>query len=100
MPYDTVKTGRSAMTASNENPGAPTPIGKAVRARKDVPAYLFLGGWGDGWDLLHSGALIYMVEVEGDLIRFLAGPEPPGPLGTFRTGGLIHISRFRDFEEL
>jgi hypothetical protein len=87
------------MSTTNENSGAPIPIGKAVRATKNVPVYLFLGGWGDGWDLLHAGALIYLVQIEGDLIRFLAGPEPPETPETFREGGLIHISRIPDFEE-
>lgn len=87
------------MHTTNENPGTPIPMGKAVRATKDIPAYLFLGGWGDGWSLLHAGALIYLLQIEGNLIRFLAGPEPPGPPGTYREGGFIHISRIRDFEE-
>jgi len=82
-----------------ENSDTTVPIGKAVRATKDVPVYLYLGGWGDGWGTLHAGALIYLAEVEEDSIRFWAGPEPPGPPGAIRAGGLVEVCHLTDFED-
>ena len=81
------------------NHEAGIPIGKAIRTKTDVLAYLFLGGWGDGWDLLHAGAVIHPAAIEGGLIRFWVGPEPPGPPSVGRPGGLIPASQFPDFED-
>lgn len=78
-------------------------LGRPVRVVKEVPVYAFAGGWGDGWIVLHPGALLRMEgrdAKEPELLIFASGPEPIGPRGTGRTGGLVHISRLDSFVDL
>jgi len=77
-----------------------TPIGKAVKALKEVPVYLFLNGWGDGPSFLRPGSQIWLDVTDGEMVDYLSGPRPPGPYGEPRTGGMFRVSFLSYFEEL
>ena len=64
-------------------------IDRPATAARDVPAYLALGGWGDGPGWLRKGAQIWLTFVEGEVVHYLSGPRPPA-LGEIREGGTIH----------
>lgn len=81
-----------------ESMTATTPIGMPAQAREDVTAYLFLGGWGDGWGMVRHGAQVYLVAQEGDQVRFLAGFQPPSGLTDGRPGGMFATSRLQSFD--
>ena len=74
---------------------------RAVRSLENVPAYLSLCGWGDGPSFVYKGALIFLVERQGDLIHYLDGPQTPSAPGEIRTGGSFGVADldcFEDFE--
>ena len=64
-------------------------IDRPATAARDVPAYLDLGGWGDGPGWLRKGAQIWLTFAEGEVVHYLSGPRPPVP-GEIRVGGTIH----------
>jgi hypothetical protein len=74
------------------------PIGKPATARIDVPIYIQLMGWGDGWDTLQAGSHVYLVEKEGNQVRFLAGWRP-GRAGS-REGGFFAVDQLGCFDEV
>lgn len=64
-------------------------IGKAVRVKENIPAWIYAGGWGDGPGLLHTGAKIWLTAEEEGLVDYLSGPRPPGSSGESRGGGRV-----------
>jgi hypothetical protein len=73
-------------------------LGRPVRVLKLFPAYVFAGGWADGWTEMYPGSLLRLDrpdEREPELVHFWAGPEPVGLEVTpgMRPGGLVHVSR-------
>lgn len=64
-------------------------IDQPATAATDVPAYLALGGWGDGPGWLRKGAQIWLAFAEGEFVYYLSGHRPPFP-GEVRVGGTIH----------
>jgi len=84
--------------AELENPGQSIVPGPA-RARQTVPTYLLLGGWGDGWSELSTGAEVWLVARVGDQVRFLAGARCPVE-GEIRGGGIFGYQHLDAFERL
>lgn len=70
-----------------------------ARVRHAVPAYLLLGGWGDGWSELSPGAEVWLVARVGNQVRFLAGAHCPVE-GEVRGGGLFDLEHLHALEEL
>jgi len=78
-------------------------LGRPVRVVKEVSAYAFSGGWGDGWTVLHPGALLRLErqdESTPGLVHFASGPEPIEPSCTGRTGGIVNVSDLDCFMDL
>lgn len=64
-------------------------IDRAATAARDVPAYLAMGGWGDGPGWIRKGAQIWLAFAEGEVVHSLSGHRPPVP-DEIRVGGTIH----------
>ncbi len=69
-----------------------------AKAHKAVPAYLFLGGWGDGWSEISPGAEVWLLARIGDQVRFLAGSKGPVE-GEIRGGGLFGVEYLEAFSK-
>jgi hypothetical protein len=70
-------------------PSGKTRIDRPATAARDVPAYLALGGCGDGPGWQRKGAQIWLAFAEGEVVHYLSGARPLVP-EEIRVGGTIH----------
>ncbi len=82
------------------NPDPWIPIGKAIRVTRDIPADIYMGGWGDGPAWLRASAQVFLTRRDGHVVEFVSGPRPPGPPGEPRGGGEFPIEFLAFCEDL
>ncbi len=74
---------------------------------QDIPAILYLGGWGlgaGGWGpgaaWLRTGTEVWLTKTDDQSVRFLAGVEPEGPPGVPREGREFPIEHLLSCKDL
>lgn len=69
----------------------PNLLGRQVRVIRELETWAFAGGWGDGPQILHPGAKLYL-EYERDGQVFFKGGSPAGTTGgKFRAEDLAAV---------